>query len=52
MAVRSRKAKVVARTMHLKREPKVRGQSGSLKVSSFPSVHFFGVVFLRGVVAS
>ncbi len=52
VAVRSRKAKVVARTMHLKREPKVRGQSGSLKVSSFPSVHFFGVVFLRGVVAS
>ncbi len=34
MVARSRRAEVVARTTCLKREPKVRGQNGSLKVSS------------------
>jgi hypothetical protein len=52
MATRIRKIEVVARTTCLKQEPKVRGQSRGLKVSSFPSLHFF-VVFLHvGVMSS
>ncbi len=42
---------MTAKTTHLKWEPEVKGQSKSLKVSSLPSLHFFFVIFLHGVVA-
>jgi hypothetical protein len=37
--------KVVTNTTHLKWEPKLKGQNGSLKVNSLPSLHFFGFFF-------
>ncbi len=43
VATKSGKAKVVAMTIHLKWEPKMRRQSGNLKVSFVPFFHFFGL---------
>jgi len=41
LGAKSEREKMVARTTHLKQEPKVRRQNRSLKVSSLPSLHFF-----------
>jgi len=45
LGARSGREKMAIRTTHLKQEPKMRRQSGSLNVNSLPSLHFFGCFF-------